>query len=149
MKKVLTILLCGIFLVGVVGCEEKKVESQTIDTTEEKPSIDESLYLGEWKSVNEDKTLKLELVKDGTNVKYSLIYLDSNEEKLEEINGMWNFDYTSFTTRDDDSNAIADYTISKIVYGDNEISFDVSLKKVNNEDNQSNVIPDGSYKFSK
>ena len=154
MKKVLTILLCGLFTICVVGCEEQKTTdlNTAIDNSKVESKINGDEYVGIWK-YNKDNNIINMQIKKGDNNTYSYkisYYADKDGAVTEELSGTWNFDYTSFTTRDDSANA--DYTISHITYDSNDkdkLSFEVALKKVNNEDKKENVIPNGIYEFEK
>ena len=137
-------LLDGKFVI-----ELENVETQ-IDTDNMEYEFKASnLGLYRWNGSNGDY-INFELSKEGDEYKYIILYYENNANHAsEEIWGKWDVNKTEFDLINDNSISLAEYRVKNIKYIENNISFDIEMKKINDSLYKEHIIPDGQYNFIK
>lgn len=134
---------------GKYVIELENVKTQ-IDTENMKYEFKTSnLGLYRWNGSN-GSYINFELSKSEDEYKYILLYYEGNANHAsEEIWGKWDVNKTEFDLNNDNLTSLAEYRIKNIKYMENNISFDIEMKKITNSEYKEHIIPDGNYNFKK
>ena len=134
---------------GKYVIELENVKTQ-IDTENMKYEFKTSnLGLYRWNGSN-GSYINFELSKSEDEYKYILLYYEDNANHAsEEIWGKWDINKTEFDLNNDNLTSLAEYRIKNIKYMENNISFDIEMKKITNSEYKEHIIPDGNYNFKK
>ena len=137
-------LLDGKFVIDL-----ENVETQIDTDNMEYEFKTSNLGLYKWNGSNGDY-INFELSKDGDEYKYILLYYENNANHAsEEIWGKWDVTKTEFDLNNDHSASLAEYRVKNIKYIENNISFDIEMTKINDDEWKEHIIPDGKYNFIK
>ena len=131
----------------VIELENVKTQIDTENMEYEFKTSNLGLY--RWNGSN-GSYINFELSKSEDEYKYILLYYENNANHAsEEIWGKWDVNKTEFDLNNDNLTSLAEYRIKNIKYMENNISFDIEMKKITNSEYKEHIIPDGKYNFIK
>ncbi len=103
-----------------------------------------------YESVENKNTISFELNKKGDEYNYILLFYPNNSiHASEELWGKWDITKSEFTLNNENETNLADYKIKNVKYSERNISFDIELIKLKDDQYKDYVIPNGNYNFIK